>query len=279
MQSAAPDVRRLREAQDSDAIRAIPSWEFERPPPDREWMVEGAFPKGTVCMVSGDGGIGKSLLMQQLLSSACLGREWLGMRCTPGRGLLFACEDDADELLRRQASIGRHIGCAWADFENGVHLVARVGQENTLGALERKEWRLRATNLAYRLMEYCTRHGISYLVIDTATQTFAGNQNDERQVVDFINILRRIAVAIQGVVILTKHPSLSGRANGSGESGNTAWNNSVRSRLYVQQTKAGTVLRGMKANYSAKLKELPIRWERGVFVLDQPEPADRWYDR
>jgi RecA-family ATPase len=117
--------------------------------------------------------------------------------------------------------------------------------------------------------------------VDTATQTFSGNQNDERQVVDYINILRRIAVAIQGIVILTKHPSLSGRANGSGESGNTAWHNSVRSRLYVRESVADncTVISGMKSNYSRKLEKIRLKWQRGVFIQDSPEPVRHWLDR
>ena len=37
-----------------------------RSPPRRDWMVEDCFLRGTVGMISGDGGIGKSLIVQQL---------------------------------------------------------------------------------------------------------------------------------------------------------------------------------------------------------------------
>lgn len=255
-------------------LSPIPASRLSREPPAREWMVERCFPRSSVAMVSGDGGIGKSLLMQQLLTSACLGLPWLGLQARTGRGLFLACEDDDDELHRRQwdicRSLGRHVDDA---LDAGLMLCGRVGFDNILSRLDRRQWRMEVSDLFAALKVMCLKEGVSYVVIDTATQTFAGNQNDEQQVVQFINQLRRLAVAIQGVVVITKHPSMSGRALGTGESGNTAWHNSVRSRLYIYEKKDGTTeLRGMKANYSRKLGKIQIRWERGAFVLDEPPP-------
>lgn len=273
---AGPDRSFLREAEERrDAFQPIPNERLLRPPPRREWMVDGCFPKATVAMVSGDGGIGKSLLMMQLLACASLGLPWLGMATTAGRGLFLSCEDDEIEQHHRLHAICRHLGYEIGDvLEAGLDLHDRVGRENTLTRLDRKSWRMEPTPLFARLLDRCLAEGISYVVIDTATQTFAGNQNDEQQVVQFINQLRRLAIAIQGIVIMTKHPSLTGRSLGTGESGNTAWNNSVRSRLYLREGKDGLALQGMKANYSGKVKPLPLRWERGVFVLAQPALRD-----
>ncbi len=300
---ASQDVWRLREAREDDGLRPIPNSRLLREPPEREWMVERCFPKASVAMVSGDGGIGKSLLMQQLLTCAALGLPWLGLSLTQGRGLFFGCEDDEDELHRRLYAICRSIGRPVEDaLEGGLELAGRVGRDNILSRFQKVflnegksetpeqraaqpwgrrdapyEWKMVATDLMRQIAARCLHVGANYCVIDTATQTFAGNQNDEQQVVQFINQLRRLAIAIQGVVIITKHPSLSGRALGTGESGNTAWNNSVRSRLYVREEGKGegarTIISGMKANYSRKLDKIPLRWERGCFVLDQPEPA------
>lgn len=266
----------LHEANESDYIRAIPGFEFERAPPKREWMVEGCFPKSTVAMLSGDGGVGKSLVCQMLATAASLGLNWLGMPLQRGNSLFFACEDDNDELLRRQAAIFRHYDRSYADTEAGLHIMPRVGRENVLAELDRKSWRMIPTKLRERLGQYCNQHGITYLIIDTISQCFSGSQNDERHVVDAINSLRRLAIAIGGVVLITKHPSLSGRANGSGESGSTAWHNAVRTRLYLRDTAEGTVLQGQKANYGKKLEKLKLKYEAGVFVLDQPEVRS-WY--
>lgn len=251
-------------------------------PPRRDWMVEGAFLRGTVAMVSGDGGIGKSQLMQQLCTAAVLGREWLGMRCAPGRALYIACEDDRDELWRRQAAINRHLGCDMADIgDAGLCLAPRVGQDNAMIRLERASWTMKPTDLFRRVARYCREHGKQYVVLDTATQTFAGNQNDEMQVVSYIAELRRLAMAVEGVVILTKHPSMAGRALGTGESGNVAWNNSVRSRLYVMKDKQGFItLKTMKSNYAPSGGVVPLKWDRGVLGLDKPDqpPLSYGYD-
>ncbi len=238
-----------------------------RDPPARDWMVEGCFLRGTVALVAGDGGIGKSLLMQQLATSAVLGRPWLGLSVTPGRALYLGCEDDGDELHRRQWAINRALGCEMEDvLDAGLDLHARVGHDNVLMRLDRSTWKMTRTSLMDKLVVRCRRTGVQYVIVDTATQTFAGNQNDENQVVAYVNEFRRLAIAIQGVVIFTKHPSMTGRALGTGESGNVAWSNSVRARLYLHEHKAlGLVLDGMKANYGPKLKPVPLRWERGVF--------------
>lgn len=268
---------RPRQADDTDIIRAIPGFEFDREPPRREWMVEGAFPLGSCCMLSGDGGVGKSLICQQLCTAAALGLDWLGLRTTHCNTLHFMCEDDQDEALRREAAIFRHYDRSYADTEGGLHLMPRVGRDNVLAELDRKTWRMIPTKLREQIGQYCRQHAIRLVVIDTATMCFNGNQNDERHVVDFVNSLRRLAIAIQGCVILTKHPSLSGRANGSGESGSTSWNNAVRSRLYLRDTPDGTVLQGMKSNYGRKLDKIRLRYEAGVFMRDE-QPTKNWYE-
>jgi len=275
MSLAAADLSRLREARASDAFDLLSPSRWEgKTPPRRDWMVEKCFVRGSVALVSGDGGIGKSLLMQQLMTSAVMGWPFLGLSCQAGRALFFGAEDDADELWRRQYDINRSLGLAMTDIsEAGLWLAPRVGYENTLSRLDRKDWRMQPTKLFEMLLARCLDEGITYVVIDTATQTFAGNQNDEQQVVQFCNQLRRLAVAIQGVVIMTKHPSVSGRALGTGESGSVAWSNSVRSRLYMTKDKTlGLTLASRKSNYGPADLEIPIMWRQGAYVENAPPP-------
>jgi RecA-family ATPase len=273
---ARADVVRLREAQQSDQFSTInpASWEG-RLPPRRDWMVERCIVRGSVALVSGDGGIGKSLLMQQLCTSAAMGRPWLGLSCRPGRAIFFGCEDDHDELWRRQYDINRTLGLTMAEVgEAGLELAPRVGFDNTLSRLDRREWRMVVTELFERLLAACLELGVTYVVIDTATQAFAGNQNDEQQVVQFCNQLRRLAIGIQGCVIITRHPSVAGRALGTGESGSVSWHNSVRGRLYLHKDKEGLRLEHRKSNYGPADVKIPLRWERGCFVLDEaPMPS------
>jgi len=264
-----------REPVEFDVIN--PSIWHGKEPPRREWMVEGLFLKGTVAMLSGDGGLGKSLIMQQLCSSAAIGRDWLGLDVVNGPALMVACEDDQDEMWRRQDRINMDLMSSMNEMgEGGLMLKPRVGQDNDLCMLNRQTWKIIPTPLYQRLFNFCTYEGVKFVVIDTATATFAGNQNDERQVTTFIALLRQLAVAIQGVVIITKHPSLTGRANGTGESGSVTWNNSVRTRVYLRRDGDGNVsLKTMKSNYGSVDGNIALRWSSGVFVKE--EGGGKWY--
>jgi RecA-family ATPase len=87
-----------------------------------------------------------------------------------------------------------------------------------------------------------------------------------------------LAVQQGCAVLLLSHPSLSGLASGSGTSGSTAWNNSVRSRLYLERINGGgqepdpdkRLLRTMKANYGRAGGEIKLTWKDGVFVRETP---------
>ncbi len=273
----ADPIRQLRPhlATPDDDLSPIPHSRLLRDPPARDWMVDKLFLRSTVALIAGDGGRGKSLLCQQLATCAVMGRPWLGMSLKPGKALYLACEDDTDELHRRQADINRHLGVGMEDvLEQGLSLYPRVGHDNAIMAFERSGWRVKPTGLRERLVKRLATDGIQYLIVDTATKTFRGNQNDENQVDDYITELRRMAVMMQGVVIITKHPSVTGRALGTGESGSVSWNNSVRARVYLHSDKAGnTVLEGMKSNYGPNAPQIPVKWQAGVFVRNEPAAA------
>ncbi len=78
--------------------------------PDRQWIVEDWLPVGTVTALYGDGGTGKTLLAQQLQTATATGRPWCGMEPMRIRSVGLYCEDDEDEMHRRQWSINRALG-------------------------------------------------------------------------------------------------------------------------------------------------------------------------
>src|SRR5690606_40940583 len=63
---------------------------------------------------------------------------------------------------------------------------------------------------------------------------FGGDEINRNQVRRFIGMLRALAIAFDTAVVLLSHPSVQGMQTGTGTSGSTAWNNSVRSRLYLR---------------------------------------------
>jgi RecA-family ATPase len=123
-----------------------------------------------------------------------------------------------------------------------------------------------------QMVEATVRHGARLLVLDSLHDLFAGDENRRGQARQFIGALRAIALKIDGTVVLTAHPSLSGMTNGSGTSGSTAWNNAVRARHYLTKPNDENsdanerILRTMKSNYGPPDGRLNLLWRDGVFV-------------
>ena len=77
----------------------------DRPIPPRRWVVPDWIPWGYVTGLYGPGSTGKTLLAQQLMTAAAVNKPWVGLGVAPIRTLAVFCEDDDDELQRRQGDI------------------------------------------------------------------------------------------------------------------------------------------------------------------------------
>src|SRR5437870_1602264 len=73
-----------------------------QPIPPRRWLVADWIPWGFVTGLYGPSTTGKTLLAQQLMTAAAIHKLWIGLQTTPVRSLALFCEDDDDELHRRQ---------------------------------------------------------------------------------------------------------------------------------------------------------------------------------
>ena len=238
--------------------------------PERRWLVADMLPMQNVAMLSGDGGVGKSIVALQLMVACALGRQWLGRPTKPCKAFGLFCEDDEDELHRRLADICRHYNAELGDLEN-LQLCSRVGLENAM-----MEWRSpwepgETTWLHATIMNHALEFGAQVVVLDSLHDVFAGEENRRVQARQFIQGLREIAREIDGAVVLTAHPSLTGLNTGSGMSGSTAWSNAVRSRLYLTEAEEQTdgaerILKTMKANYGPKGGEIRLSWNAGVYA-------------
>jgi len=237
-------------------------------------------PWGAVTALYGDGGTGKSLLALQLMTSCVTARPFLGFEVTRCRALGIFCEDDRDELHRRQDKINGAMGIDFADLEDAYWL-PRVGADNVLMTFG-PDGHGKVAPLYKQVLNLAKERGAQLVIIDTAADVFAGNETFRPQVRQFISSLSGLARAIDGAILLLAHPSLSGRSSGSGESGSTAWNNSVRSRLYLKRPDAddgGTsnsdvrVLSRAKANYAQAGVDITLRYEDGAFAVEGSAPA------
>jgi RecA-family ATPase len=113
-------------------------------------------------------------------------------------------------------------------------LLSLAGQGAVLAAPNRNGL-VQATKLFGRIHEAACDIRPRLIVLDNSADVFAGNENDRAQVRQFVTLLRDMAMSANAGLLLTSHPSLSGISTGTGLSGSTAWNASVRSRLYFKR--------------------------------------------
>jgi RecA-family ATPase len=241
------------------------------PVPQRRWLLDPWIPLGSVTAIYGDGGVGKSLLGQQLMTSCATGTPFLGMPVIKCRTFGVFCEDDEHELHRRQARINDKLGIEWGDLEN-MRWVSRVGSENLLQVFA-ADGRGILTPFHSQIVTAAQDMGAQLIILDTASDLFGGNENIRSMVRQFISsALMQIARGIDGSVVLLAHPSQSGRDSGRGDGGSTAWANSVRSRLYFRRlenenaSKDMRILTRSKSNYAVAGDEITVAYEDGAFV-------------
>jgi len=255
---------------------------FVGSPPPRKWIVQDWIPCSVVTGLYGDGGLGKSLLAQQLQTSTALGTGWLGLPVEKCVSLGVYCEDSQDELWRRQADINAAYGVDFASLAS-VHWLPRLGEDNLLMHFPRNGVG-ELTQFHSRVLEAACDFKARLAVVDTASDVFGGNENDRGQVRQFISrALGLIAQRINGAVLLCAHPSRAGLASSEGDGGSTGWSNAFRSRLYLRAPVLedgetpdpnARVLERRKANYASRNDELRLRWRQGVIepeALEAPE--------
>ena len=251
-------------------------WEGQLPPV-REWAWHEWMPAAQATYLTGAGSAGKSLFAQQLATCMALGKPCLGVETRQAVSLYLTCEDDAKELQRRQSAICEALDVSLAELSGKLHLVTLMGaMGNELASFDQQNvmetspaWeRLRATVLAIRP---------GFIALDNVAHLFAGNENIRAQVAAFCNLMNALASETGATVLFIGHPNKAG----ADYSGSTAWENQVRSRLFLNWLKSddgsildpdARVLARAKANYARNGETIDFRWFRWAFVLKDDLP-------
>lgn len=248
------------------------------PIPPREWLVPGLVPGGTVTMLGGDGGTGKSTLALGLAVATVAGVPWVGRSVEDGGPAAFlSAEDDKDELHRRLDAICKAKGVE-IEALHDLSYRSLAGEDALLAVLNRATNTLAPTPLYTALDQWMAVERPSLVVLDTLADLTAGEENNRAHARQFIGMLRHLAITHSAAVMLLAHPSLTGISSGSGLSGSTAWNASVRSRLYLERISEDGYepdpdarrLSTKKANYARTGDEILLTWKDGAFVADRP---------
>ncbi|WP_041391929.1 AAA family ATPase [Sphingobium sp. SYK-6] len=266
---------------------AYPSeWQGLRPP-NRDFVIPGWIVRGSCGLLSGQEGVGKSLIAQQMATCAAVGRKFLGLDIQHTKVIYITCEDPTDELWRRQEDINKSLGIDMTDLEGAMLLVSLKGElGNELGTFD-PQGRLSLTARYRQIERLALDFGAGLLFLDNAAHLFTGNENARHEVAVFLGILERLSEAMKGAVILLAHPNkqhAQGNKQGNEYSGSTGWSAHVRNRLFLDWADKsdtgdvlgddGRVLRKSKANYGKKGEEIYFRWHEWAFVRDEELPAE-----
>jgi RecA-family ATPase len=241
--------------------------------PARRWLVPDWVPMDRVTALYGGGGEGKTRLAQMLATASAIdGGQWIGLSVRRCNSLLLFCEDDQDEMHRRQDEINNYFSCSYADL-SPMRWLPRLGHDNALMAFEGRPL---CTDFFGEVIAAAKAHDAELVIVDTLADVFPGNENDRGQARAFAQqALGYLAREIKGAVIALAHPSRAGINSGSGESGSTAWIGTFRSQLYLSTPKAEDgasedpdvrLLTRKKSNSARRDDTIELRWRDGVFV-------------
>jgi hypothetical protein len=246
-------------------------------PPTRSWHISHWLTAGPT-LLAGVGGVGKTLIAQTIGTALALGRPFLDEIRAPSTVLMWACEDDHDELWRRQVDICAHFGVPLSAIEGKFIVEPRLGRENTLYDLAygSAKWTPLRAELASQVADY----GAKVLFLDNIGQLYGAKENDRHHVTAFLNGLAGISPDL--AVVIMGHPA---KTTESEFSGSTAWENGVRMRWYMgyrlpdQPAEEGAepeeptvrYLAKRKANYSDK-DFRKLEFSGGLFVPENSHP-------
>lgn len=248
-------------------------------PPARCWWIQDWLSPSPT-LFSGAGGKGKTTVMQAMATALAVNRPYLEVPAVSNlRVLIWNCEDDGNEIWRKQAAINLHFGITMADLEDRLYIVPRLGLENTMFQLVLGTPGFTAT--FDQLREQVNDLGIDVLAVDNINQVYGGLQ-DQHQVTQFVNGFVGLVRNRPFAPILLGHIA---RSEGSEFSGVAAWENAVRMRWYlgsqmpdqkgdgedVEAADSDVIyLARRKANYSSK-DFRRLRYKNGLFVPENPE--------
>lgn len=196
-------------------------------PPERDWIFDRWIGAGHVTLLSGGGGIGKSVLSLQLAVAAAKGITFITRVTRPRNVLVWMGEDDEDEIWRRSVAVCKKFDVQLNELTGSVYVEPMAAIECSL--MEKIQGKIERTNMLTELRDQIVATRAELVILDNIGRLFGGNENDRHDVTAFIASLNWAAKPTQAAVLLLGHTS---KMVGSEFSGSTAWENSARARLW-----------------------------------------------
>lgn len=242
----------------------------------RIFIMEDWLPLGEYVSLYGVAGARKTDFIIQTLMAASAGLQFCGFPMGHYVTIGLFCEDTTEELVRRIDRIAAFYGRTRADF-TGFFWASLVGVEEP--EFISFEFGKMSVTDAFRLFEQqiaATNAGLAAL--DTIADFFGGEEIKRREVSQFLRLLNGCCFRNHCTVIGSRHPSRSGRASGTYESGSTGWEGKERARLHLRDPAQDDdeepkhkshsdkrILTRAKCNYAIPGDEIELLFEDGGF--------------
>lgn len=191
-------------------------------PPTLEWTWDGYLPRGTVALLNGQGGAGKSFFIQRLLQCIAGGLPFLGLPTRQGKTVHIACEEGPDELRRRQYKTYQH---ETADMEpakvkrfatllqGNLHIRSVIGQQLHLVTTHGNNV-IQGRALDILIHQLKALGGVEIAVIDPISRAHsAADENAAAWGTAMMNALARLAIEV-GCSAIAVHHTGKGKAQG-----------------------------------------------------------------
>jgi hypothetical protein len=187
------------------------------PRPPLEWIVDGLMIKGSVCMITGDAGSGKTWTALDVAVSIALGQDWLNKAVIQGAALIIDEESGDHRLATRLTKINKGHN---ADKGTPLYYFTMQGTD------------IRSALDTHEIEKIIIEKQIKFVVIDALMDVILGaDENSVKDVMPAFAQLKQI-VERTGVTFLVIHHN---DKSGKGYRGSTAIKGAVDLLLEVEK--------------------------------------------
>ena len=235
-------------------VSPVSTW--KREVPDRKWIIDHWLPEGTVSILAGKGGVGKSSLLLQLATDICAGHnDWLKTISDkniktkvmekiqlkePATVVICSYEDEIEELSRRIRSLSKEygfvdnigdrlhgidftkMGALWAPSSQGSMHISTLAEQTSSG-----EW----------LQKYCEKVKAKLLIVDPTAAAYGSEENSRALVRAFMTFWTSWARDNSCTVLFVGHEAKA-VSEDYRMSGSTDWFSSARTVLSLFEAKS-----------------------------------------
>lgn len=264
---------------------------------DEDGSAQGFLPKGTVGMLVGAGGVGKSHLLAQLAISVASGTRWLNRfsptpHCGKGnKGSVFLGfgENTDEDIQRILYKASRKLRQQQPDITKDDPIKeasARIAPFSFCGQqaafVKNREPSQYYRGLKMRLIELAPKDGWSLIILDPVSRLLGADaETDNAAATQFIALLEELTLDLPGnpTVLFAHHVNKSALAQGADQNqasarGSSALTDGVRWQCNVARADKlddSIILKMTKTNFTKFASEIKLQKEIDGFLTALPE--------